>query len=112
VLFDTGFACSASWGKCGRLRRKWGTAAGGGGPRSCTGGRSTGFDGDRYRRRNEVERTINRLKNFRAVPTRYDEYRHRSSCPPMAQAPTCWTGPEVHRQFTFAERPLKIPGQG
>ncbi|MFI7654007.1 IS5/IS1182 family transposase, partial [Streptomyces albidoflavus] len=32
-----------------------------------------GFDRDHYRRRNEVERTINRLKNSRAVATRYDE---------------------------------------
>ncbi|MET8577926.1 IS5 family transposase [Streptomyces sp. NPDC005012] len=37
------------------------------------GGRPTGFDPDRYRRRNEVERTINRLKNSRAVATRYDK---------------------------------------
>ncbi|MET8559028.1 IS5/IS1182 family transposase, partial [Streptomyces sp. NPDC004959] len=28
---------------------------------------------DHYRRRNEIERTINRLKNFRAVATRYDK---------------------------------------
>lgn len=26
-----------------------------------------------YKRRNEVERTINALKNFRAVATRYDK---------------------------------------
>ncbi|SCE47455.1 Transposase DDE domain-containing protein [Streptomyces sp. SolWspMP-5a-2] len=37
------------------------------------GGRPAGFDRDRYRRRNEVERTVNRLKNSRAVATRYDK---------------------------------------
>ncbi|WTW99953.1 IS5 family transposase [Streptomycetaceae bacterium NBC_01309] len=37
------------------------------------GGRPAGFDREDYRRRNEAERTINRLKAFRAVATRYDQ---------------------------------------
>ncbi|MFE2359015.1 IS5 family transposase [Streptomyces parvulus] len=40
-------------------------------PRGSKGGRPTGFDTEIYKRRNEVERTINRLKNSRAVATRY-----------------------------------------
>lgn len=41
--------------------------------RGSKGGRPAGFDGEVYKRRNEVERTINRLKNSRAVATRYDK---------------------------------------
>ncbi|WP_425528146.1 IS5 family transposase [Yinghuangia seranimata] len=37
------------------------------------GGRPVGFHREDYRRRNEAERTINRLKAFRAVATRYDQ---------------------------------------
>jgi transposase len=39
--------------------------------RGSAGGRPTGFDKAIYKRRNEVERTINALKGFRAVATRF-----------------------------------------
>ena len=37
------------------------------------GGRPPAFDRDRYRTRNQVERLMNRRKQFRAVATRYDK---------------------------------------
>ncbi|MFB7357463.1 IS5 family transposase [Streptomyces gardneri] len=41
--------------------------------RGSAGGRPTGFDKAIYKRRNEVERTFNALKCFRAVATRFDK---------------------------------------
>ncbi|MEU8546277.1 IS5 family transposase [Streptomyces roseoverticillatus] len=41
--------------------------------RGSRGGRPTSFDRSRYARRNEVERTINQLKSFRAVATRFEK---------------------------------------
>jgi transposase len=37
------------------------------------GGRPPGLDAERYKRRNTVERAINRLKQFRAMATPYDK---------------------------------------
>ncbi|GAP46032.1 transposase IS4 family protein [Streptomyces azureus] len=37
------------------------------------GGRPPGFDEERYKKRNTVERAIYRLKQARAVATRYDK---------------------------------------
>nr|WP_233273718.1 hypothetical protein [Streptomyces broussonetiae] len=41
--------------------------------RGSKGGRPTGFDHTICKRRNEVERTIDALKSFRAVATRFDK---------------------------------------
>ncbi|MCX5535890.1 IS5 family transposase [Streptomyces sp. NBC_00006] len=41
--------------------------------RGSGGGRPTGFDSEHYKKRNTVERAINRLKGFRAVATRYEK---------------------------------------
>lgn len=38
------------------------------------GGRPSGFDPQIYRHRNTVERSFNRLKHWRGIPTRYDKY--------------------------------------
>jgi len=41
--------------------------------RGSAGGRPPGFDRELYRKRNTVERAINKLKQFRAVASRYDK---------------------------------------
>lgn len=49
--------------------------------RGSAGGRPPAFDRERYRERNTVERAINKLKQFRAVATRYDkrEFMYRAT---------------------------------
>lgn len=37
------------------------------------GGRAPGFDAERYKQRNVIERCVNRLKQWRGVATRYDK---------------------------------------
>ena len=41
--------------------------------RGSAGGRPPSFDAQRYRDRNTVERAVNKLKQFRAVATRFDK---------------------------------------
>ncbi|GLV82423.1 hypothetical protein Slala03_21120 [Streptomyces lavendulae subsp. lavendulae] len=41
--------------------------------RGSRGGRPTGFDSELYKKRNTVERAVNRLKGFRAVASRYEK---------------------------------------
>jgi transposase len=49
------------------IRRPTGPAGG------ARGGRPPAFDRERYRQRNQVERLMNRRKQFRAVATRFDK---------------------------------------
>jgi len=45
--------------------------------RGSRGGRPPTFDAEQYRDRNQIERAFNRLKQFRAVATRYDKLKDR-----------------------------------
>jgi transposase len=45
--------------------------------KGAAGGRPPKFDKARYRQRNQVERLMNRRKQFRAVATRYDKLAER-----------------------------------
>nr|BFD96517.1 IS5 family transposase [Kitasatospora sp. Xyl93] len=54
------------------------------------GGRPPGFDEARYKKRNTVERAINKLKHARAVATRYDKRGYVYLGPITAAALAIW----------------------
>jgi transposase len=52
--------------------------------------RGVRFDRAAYRQRNRIERTINRLKQFRAIATRYDKLKEVFHASLTIAVLTCW----------------------
>lgn len=87
--------------------------------RGSRGGQPTGFDTTIYKRRNEVVRTINALKNSRAVATRHDKRAYIfhgtvtvASYSALAPVPIEVKEPApVTRKSRAPDRPLRVRSQ-
>lgn len=60
------------------------------GHKGSRGGRPPNFDVERHKKRDTVERAINKLKQFRAVATRYDKRGYVYLCTATAAALVIW----------------------
>ncbi|MFJ5636576.1 transposase [Streptomyces goshikiensis] len=73
------------------------------------GGRSLGFDEERYKNRNTVERAINRAKQHWAVVTRCDKLRGAENGIDLCQALVQPTGPPGNTIVGFARHLVADP---
>jgi transposase len=65
--------------------------------RGARGGRPPTFDRERYRQRNQVERLMNRRKQFRAVATRFDKLAVRYQATVCVADIFIWLRARPHR---------------
>jgi transposase len=64
--------------------------------RGSRGGRPPTFDADRYKQRNVVERCNNKLKQYRAVATRYDKREYMYAATVDVASIRIWLKDPVH----------------
>jgi transposase len=62
------------------------------------GGRPPNFRPERYKQRNNIERLMNRRKQFRAVATRYDKLASRYRAPVQIADIVIWLRAQPDRQ--------------
>ncbi|BCK66053.1 hypothetical protein Srufu_078920 [Streptomyces libani subsp. rufus] len=77
--------------------------------RGSAGGRPTSFNRDRYAHRNEVERTVDALKGFRAVATRFDKRAYVVQGTVTAAAIRLWLR-SSGRELTEAVKAVGVVG--
>ena len=68
------------------------------------GGRPPNFDTATYKNRNQVERAFNRLKQFRAVATRYDKLKSRYEATVTVASIVIWLRAKPDRSTSRSAR--------
>jgi transposase len=77
--------------------------------RGSRGGRPPSFDRERYKRRNQVERLMNRRKQFRAVATRYDKLGVHYQATVMIADIFIWLRAQPDQTSTNQPHPTTMP---